>query len=101
MDVTITQDHLRTQAGTTRERGKVWVDVVAETNAQRVAEVGVFRGLFAERLLDDCPAIIDYHVVDPWRHLEDWNKPANRTSDQFHEIFEGWRLRNHCSRGTE
>ena len=86
--MTITQDHLTTLASTANDRGKLWVDVVAETNAQRVAEVGVFRGLFAERLLDDCPAITDYYMVDPWRHLEDWNKPANRTSDQFLEIFE-------------
>lgn len=86
--MTITQEHLTTLASATKERGELWVDVLTRTDARRVAEVGVFRGKFAERLLDDCPAITDYYMVDPWRHLEDWNKPANRSSDQFREIFE-------------
>lgn len=86
--MTITQDHLRTLARTAKERGELWVEVLERTNAQRMAEVGVFRGKFAEKLLDDCSAITDYYMVDPWRHLEDWNKPANRSSDQFREIFD-------------
>jgi hypothetical protein len=86
--LTITQEHLTSLASTAKERGELWVDVLARTDARRVAEIGVFRGKFAERLLGDCPAITDYYMVDPWRHLEDWNKPANRDSDEFHEIFE-------------
>jgi hypothetical protein len=88
MDVTITQEHLRTLVGTAQEREQLWVDLLARTDARRVAEVGVFRGKFAERVLDDCPAITDYYMVDPWRHLDDWNKPANRPDDQFREIFD-------------
>jgi hypothetical protein len=88
MDVTITQEHLRTLVGTAQEREQFWVDVLARTDARRVAEVGVFRGEFAERVLDGCPAITDYYMVDPWRHLDDWNKPANRPDDQFREIFD-------------
>lgn len=88
MDVTITQEHLRTLVGTTQEREQFWVDVLARTDARKVAEVGVFRGEFAERVLDGCPAITDYYLVDPWRHLDDWNKPANRPDDQFREIFD-------------
>lgn len=25
-------------------------------------------------------------MIDPWRHLADWNKPANRTDEEFVEI---------------
>jgi hypothetical protein len=86
--LTLTQEHLTTVASAAKERSELWIDVLARTDARRVAEVGVFRGKFAERVLDDCPEITDYYMVDPWRHLEDWNKPANRTSDKFHEIYE-------------
>jgi hypothetical protein len=82
------QEHLTTLASTATERSELWLDVITRTQARRVAEIGVFRGKFAERILDDCPGITDYYMVDPWRHLEDWNKPANRTGDEFDEIFE-------------
>jgi len=86
--LTITRDHLTAVASTAKERSELWIDLVTRSDARRVAEVGVFRGRFAERLLDDCPAITDYYMVDPWRHLEDWNKPANRPDDKFREIFD-------------
>jgi hypothetical protein len=34
-------------------------------------------------MLDGCPDIERYHMIDPWRHLEDWNKPANKADDVF------------------
>jgi methyltransferase family protein len=27
-------------------------------------------------------------MIDPWRHLDDWNKPANRDDDTFQRFFE-------------
>jgi hypothetical protein len=62
--------------------------VITRIDARRVAEIGVFRGAFAEKLLGRCPAITEYYMIDPWRHLEDWNKPANKDSKKFDEIFE-------------
>jgi len=38
-------------------------------------------------MLDDCPAIETYYMVDPWRNLEDWNKPANTSDDAFERFF--------------
>ena len=26
-------------------------------------------------------------MIDPWRHLDDWNKPANRDDGTFERIF--------------
>ncbi len=34
------------------------------------AEIGVFRGVFAERLLRSLPGITKYYCVDPWEHYE-------------------------------
>ena len=48
-------------------------------DARTVAEIGVYRGQFAARMLDDCPGIETYYMVDPWRNLDDWNKPANKS----------------------
>ena len=47
----------------------------------------MFRGDLAERLLRDCGSIRTYYMVDPWRHLEDWNKPANTDDERFEEML--------------
>src|SRR5690349_22612241 len=28
-----------------------------------------------------------YYMIDPWRHLEDWNKPANQPDDIFEQFY--------------
>ena len=53
------------------------------------AEIGVWRGEFAEHILRRCPSIEHYYMVDPWRHLDDWNKPANVSDPEFDQIFSG------------
>jgi methyltransferase family protein len=67
-------------------RAELWTRFVAESGAQSVAEIGVYRGQFAAKLLDACPAVATYYMIDPWRHLDDWNKPANKSDD----VFEGF-----------
>ncbi len=64
-------------------RPDLWVDFVRQQAVRTVAEVGVYRGAFAQRMLDGCPGIERYYLVDPWRHLDDWNKPANRKDAAF------------------
>ena len=70
-----------------RDRLELWTWFLNCVRARRVAEIGVFRGTFAARILAACPAIETYYMIDPWRHLEDWNKPANRPDDVFEQIF--------------
>lgn len=70
-----------------RDRMQLWASFLQLSNARTVAEVGVYRGAFAAHMLSECPALESYHMVDPWRHLEDWNKPANRDNDVFDSIF--------------
>ena len=69
-------------------RVELWTRFVDETHAAIAAEIGVYRGQFAARLLDDCPGIATYYMVDPWRNLEDWNKPANKPDMVFQKFFD-------------
>ena len=78
---------LRALGEAAANRLELWTRFAREAEARRVAEIGVYRGRFAARLLADCPAIETYYMVDPWRNLEDWNKPANTSDDAFERIF--------------
>jgi hypothetical protein len=66
----------------------LWAKVITEQKIQTVAEVGVYRGEFAESLLSSCPNIITYYLIDPWRHLENWNKPANKDDETFNKYLD-------------
>jgi Methyltransferase domain len=75
-------------ASRARSRTDIWAQLLNEEDARSVAEIGVYRGEFAAELLRKCPRIETYYMVDPWRHLDDWNKPANQSDHQFHEFLE-------------
>ncbi len=55
----------------------LWVEFIASIGARRMAEVGVYRGDYAAFVLRRCKNLTTYYMIDPWRHLSDWNKPAN------------------------
>lgn len=69
------------------DRFKFWADFVNRHAVTSVTEIGVWRGEFAEYLLANCPRIQRYCLVDPWRHLESWDKPFNKSDDIFAEVF--------------
>lgn len=52
-----------------------------------MAELGVYRGSFAEVILRDCKNVDKYLMIDPWRNLSDWNKPANQASLTFETYY--------------
>jgi hypothetical protein len=83
----VTADELRRWAEEAGSRLDLWTRFIRETGARSVAEIGVYRGRFAARVLDDCPAIATYYMVDPWRSLDDWNKPANTSDERFEGFF--------------
>jgi hypothetical protein len=83
----MTEAELRAWSDGAETRVELWTRFVNETDAATVAEIGVYRGRFAARLLGDCPCIATYYMVDPWRNLEDWNKPANTSDDVFERYF--------------
>jgi predicted O-methyltransferase YrrM len=68
-------------------RDALWTTIINTTNTQSVLELGVWKGQFAEHLLRECPGIAHYVMLDPWRHLDGWNKPANVDEDTFAAHF--------------
>jgi hypothetical protein len=52
-----------------------------------MAEIGVFRGDFASQILAGPNSIMKYYMIDPWRHLDDWNKPANEDDNTFERFL--------------
>jgi predicted O-methyltransferase YrrM len=79
----IPEERLRAIADEAPSRLDLWERIVEAAGARVVAEIGVYRGRFAASLLAACPRIERYYMIDPWRHLDDWNKPANKDDDVF------------------
>src|SRR3569832_1788178 len=73
------------------ERLQYWVDFVNSHGIRAMAEIGVWRGQFAEELLSRCHALERYYMIDPWRKLGDWNKPLNE--DDLADALEETRRR--------
>jgi hypothetical protein len=81
------EQRLRAWAAASASRMEFWPRFINETGAAAVAEIGVYRGDFAARLLSECADMTEYYMIDPWRHLADWNKPANKPDDVFERYF--------------
>jgi len=87
LDVTV-PDVVGAVARHSETRLELWATFLDRIDARKVAEIGVYRGVFAARVLASCPAIETYYMIDPWRHLDDWNKPGNREDGTFQRFFE-------------
>jgi Methyltransferase domain len=70
------------------DRFDLWSRVIATRELSTIAEVGVWRGDFAETMFTRCAGISTYYLIDPWRHLDDWNKPANTGNVKFESHYE-------------
>jgi Methyltransferase domain len=88
--------NLRELSEASESRVDLWTRFIAETEAAGVAEIGVYRGQFAARVLDGCPGIATYYMIDPWRNLADWNKPANKTDKVFEKFYAEAMERTHA-----
>jgi hypothetical protein len=71
-----------------QSRLEFWVELIQALDAQRMAEVGVYRGEFAAYLLQHCESLTRYYMIDPWRHLSDWNKPTNYNDAVLNDFLE-------------
>ena len=85
-----------------RDRGnriKDWANLLqkaagdSSSNIKEVrgAEIGVFEGEFAKEMLSQLyerNLLQEYILVDPWRHLDEWNKPYNKQDDEFNRIYD-------------
>jgi hypothetical protein len=86
--MSLTDEELAALAGEAASRPSLWSRFLNGVDARSALEVGVFRGEFAQNLLDTTPSIERYYMLDPWRHLEDWDKPANRDDDTFERFYQ-------------
>ncbi|MBE9045134.1 class I SAM-dependent methyltransferase [Pleurocapsales cyanobacterium LEGE 10410] len=68
-------------------RYDLWLRFIQLAEVKNMAEVGVYRGDFASWLLREGDSIAKYYMIDPWRHLDDWNKPANKQNDTFERFL--------------
>jgi hypothetical protein len=57
-------------------------------DVKNMVEIGVWKGDFSNLLLSECSGIEMYYMIDPWMHLEGWNKPLNVTDAQFNDEYE-------------
>jgi hypothetical protein len=53
-----------------------------------IAEIGVLRGNYSEKILKGCEQIEKYKMIDPWRNLSNWNKPANKDNESFERFYQ-------------
>ena len=84
----VDENALRVIADASTSRMELWPRFVDAAGARELAEIGVYRGGFAQRVLERCPAVATYYMVDPWRNLPDWRKPANEPDRKFQRIFD-------------
>jgi hypothetical protein len=75
-------------AGAGGSRIDLWERIIKATDATTVAEIGVWKGDFAAEILRRCPQITRYFLIDPWAHLDQWNKPFNVDENAFAAIHD-------------
>jgi hypothetical protein len=69
-------------------RFNLWSTFITKNQIKTTAEIGVYKGDFAVRILSGCTSIEKYYMIDRWRDLEDWNKPANKSDSTFESFLE-------------
>lgn len=70
-----------------KDRYSLWKTILNTLEAETVLEVGVWKGEFSASILMRCPSIKRYFMLDPWRPLQQWNKPLNVESSVFDDAL--------------
>lgn len=65
----------------------LWQSLLAACKVRCVAEIGVWEGNFASEMLHFCPSIGVYYMIDPWAHLDEWDKPLNVSEQRFEQAY--------------
>ena len=71
-----------------RDRFEFWINFINTLGVRNAVEIGVFRGDFAEQILRNCECLEKYYMLDPWRNLEAWDKPANTNNEIFEQLMQ-------------
>jgi len=70
-----------------KDRKAFWTFFINKFDIKDMAEIGVYEGDFAAQALKDCEKLEKYYMVDPWRHLSNWKKPANKSDEIFNNYY--------------
>src|SRR6476619_6920363 len=60
-------------------RFDLWLRLLHTASLECAAEIGVWKGDFAQAILASFSALTKYYMIEPWAQLPDWNKPFNVT----------------------
>lgn len=71
-----------------KSRLDIWIRLIQLAQIRHMAEIGVWKGEFANAVLRECPNIDRYFMIDPWRRLSQWNKPLNIDDQAFDTIYD-------------
>jgi hypothetical protein len=82
-----TEQIIRESIKQSNTRLDLWIHFLQTKEVKHIVELGVYRGDFASELLKQCDLIEKYYMLDPWRHLDNWNKPANKDNDIFEQFL--------------
>lgn len=69
-------------------RLQLWTELLNRLTPRTVLEIGVWKGEFAENALRSASSITRYYMIDPWRHLDHWNKPLNTTCEELEGAYQ-------------
>ncbi|MBI1194874.1 MAG: hypothetical protein GC138_03375 [Gammaproteobacteria bacterium] len=84
----IDDPRFRSMAGGCVSRAHLWCELLYASGAKTMAEVGVWKGDFAQQVLQNCGFLERYYMIDPWANLPDWNKPMNVDARVFDHIYD-------------
>lgn len=84
---------IRESIDQSNSRLNLWIHFLQATKVKHMVELGVYRGDFASQILKECGSIETYYMLDPWRHLDNWNKPANENNDTFEKFLSETKLK--------
>ena len=82
------QEAIRKINDRSNDRFTFCIELINEFSLKNIAELGVYRGDFAKELLEKSTSIEEYTMIDPWRNLSKWNKPANKDNNTFEEFYQ-------------
>ena len=69
-----------------RSSKDLWSNFLKIYKSESICELCVYRGDFSKAILERCHFIRRYIMIDPWKNLSDWNKPANHKDNTF-DVF--------------
>ncbi|MFK7932195.1 MAG: class I SAM-dependent methyltransferase [Saprospiraceae bacterium] len=70
------------------DRADLWIKLSHLFKWKNCLEIGVWQGEFAQCILENCPTIERYYLLDPWKNLSDWNKPLNQDDTIFEAAYQ-------------